>query len=82
MHLLSDKSKRFQMKTQPGDRDQVREQGTVCKDQWWDGGALSRNRGEEDTSGEDRCYCCSVPKSCPTLCDPMDCSSPDFPGED
>ena len=21
--------------------------------------------------------CCSVPKSCPTLCDPMDCSMPD-----
>ena len=24
-----------------------------------------------------RTYCCSVPKSCPTLCDPMDCSTPD-----
>ena len=23
--------------------------------------------------------CCSVAKSCPTLCIPMDCSSPDFP---
>ena len=23
--------------------------------------------------------CCSVTKSCPTLCDPMDCSTPDFP---
>ena len=23
--------------------------------------------------------CCSVPKSCPTLCDPMDCSTPGFP---
>ena len=22
-------------------------------------------------------YCCSVPKSCPALCDPMDCSTPD-----
>ena len=22
--------------------------------------------------------CCSVPKSCPTLCDPMDCSQPGF----
>ena len=25
-----------------------------------------------------RC-CCSVTKSCPTLCDPMDCSTPGFP---
>ena len=25
------------------------------------------------------CYCCSVAQSCPTLCDPMDCSTPDFP---
>ena len=24
-------------------------------------------------------HCCSVPKSCPTLCDPMDCSTPGFP---
>ena len=24
-------------------------------------------------------YCCSVAKSCPTLCDPMDCSMPGFP---
>ena len=23
--------------------------------------------------------CCSIAKSCPTLCDPMDCSTPDFP---
>ena len=23
--------------------------------------------------------CCSVTKSCPTLCDPRDCSTPDFP---
>ena len=23
--------------------------------------------------------CCSVAKSCPTLCNPMDCSTPDFP---
>ena len=23
--------------------------------------------------------CCSVPSSCPTLCDPMDCSMPGFP---
>ena len=25
------------------------------------------------------CYCCSIGKSCPTLCDPMDCSTPGFP---
>ena len=25
------------------------------------------------------CYCCSVTKSCPTLFDPMDCSTPGFP---
>ena len=25
------------------------------------------------------CCCCSVAKSCPTLCDPMDASTPDFP---
>ena len=26
------------------------------------------------------CYCCcSVAQSCPTLCDPTDCSAPDFP---
>ena len=24
------------------------------------------------------CYCCSVTKSCPTLCNPMDCSTPGF----
>ena len=25
------------------------------------------------------CCCCSVTQSCPTLCDPMDCSTPGFP---
>ena len=25
------------------------------------------------------CCCCSVTKLCPTLCDPMDCSTPGFP---
>ena len=25
------------------------------------------------------CCCCSVPKSCSTLCDPTDCSTPSFP---
>ena len=29
---------------------------------------------------EDSSYsCCSVAQSCPTLCDPMDCSTPGFP---
>ena len=34
------------------------------------------------------CYCCSVTRSCPTLCDPLDCSPPrllgpwDFLGKD
>ena len=26
-----------------------------------------------------RCYCCSAPKSCLTLWDPVDCSTPCFP---
>ena len=26
-----------------------------------------------------RCCCCSVTKSCPTLCNPVDCSTPAFP---
>ena len=25
------------------------------------------------------CCCCSVTQSCPTACDPMDCSTPSFP---
>ena len=25
------------------------------------------------------CFCCSVAKSCPTLCNPMNCSTPAFP---
>ena len=28
---------------------------------------------------EKKCCCCSVAKSCPTLCDSMDCSTPGFP---
>ena len=27
----------------------------------------------------DECYCCSVTKSCPNLCHPMDCSTQGFP---
>ena len=26
-----------------------------------------------------RCFCCSVAQSCPTLCNPMDCSTPGLP---
>ena len=26
-----------------------------------------------------RCCCCSAAQACPTLCDPMDCSTPGFP---
>ena len=25
------------------------------------------------------CYCCSVAHTCPTLCEPVDCSTPGFP---
>ena len=25
------------------------------------------------------CFCCSVVQSCPTICDPMDCSTPGLP---
>ena len=25
------------------------------------------------------CHCCSIPQSCLTVCDPMDCSTPGFP---
>ena len=28
---------------------------------------------------ESAIFCCSVTQSCPTLCDPMDCSTPGFP---
>ena len=31
------------------------------------------------TTGKAICYCCSVPQSCPTLCNAMDCSTPAFP---
>ena len=29
--------------------------------------------------GTQCCRCCSVAKSCPTLCEPVDCSTPSFP---
>ena len=41
------------------------------------GGRMQFNAQERDF--EINCCCCSVPQSCPTLCDPMDCSTPGFP---
>ena len=37
---------------------------------------LSENKGMVGTGTD---CCCSVAKSCPTLCDPMNCSTPGFP---
>ena len=33
----------------------------------------------QSTAGCEHFCCCSVAQSCPTLCDPMDCSTPGFP---
>ena len=33
---------------------------------------------KKDSSGSHFCCCCSVAKSCLTLCDPKDCSTPGF----
>ena len=33
---------------------------------------------KKDSSGSHFCYCCSVAKSCLTLCDPKDCSTTSF----
>ena len=41
---------------------------------WGGGGREAWGRG---TLVKD-CYCCSVNKSCPILCNPMDCSMPGF----
>ena len=43
--------------------------------------AKSRQRaqGVGRHTGHHPGFCCSVPKMCPTLCDPMDCSMPGFP---
>ena len=35
--------------------------------------------GQSHTINKGCCGCCSVSKSCPTLCDPKDCSTPGFP---
>ena len=47
-------------------------------------GLLGKDMGVEYSHGQDgyACppvVCCSVAKSCPTLCDPKDCSTPGFP---
>ena len=36
-------------------------------------------KGEKTVSSINYCCCCSVAKSCPTLCNPMICSMPGFP---
>ena len=33
----------------------------------------------QDSTQRLPCCCCSVARSCPTLCDPVDCSTPGFP---
>ena len=38
--------------------------------QWWETWAANVEKG----------CCCSLAQSCPTLCDPVDCSTPGFPG--
>jgi len=44
---------------------------------------LIETQGEIDeftiTAGDSFCCCCYVTKSCPTLCAPMDCSTPGCP---
>ena len=46
---------------------------------WWRGVRIYRrfcNKGQVVRTSED-CYC-SVSKTCPTLCNPVSCSMPDF----
>ena len=49
-------------------------------------GHLVTGKGEPADEGAGSSYkkeiitcCCSITQSCPTLCDPMDCSTPGFP---
>ena len=62
----------------------------ISRSRWWTGkpGMLQstgsprvgHNWATELTCLALICNCCfSVPKSCPTICDPMDSSTPDFP---
>ena len=41
----------------------------LCKEMIWTQGLFSCNH----------CFCCSATQLCPTLCNPLDCSIPDFP---
>ena len=41
-------------------------------------GAKEGGQESKEANGRLSC-CCSVSKSCPTVCDPMDCSTPGFP---
>ena len=41
--------------------------------------ALARHPAMPLLSKKPRLFCCSVPKPCLILCDPMDCSTPGFP---
>ena len=42
-------------------------------------GSFPEHASHVPSPGCRRCCCCSVAKSCPTLCDPMGCSVPVFP---
>ena len=57
-------------------------QGLLSKkpEVFW-GAYLWRVKGKWDSwrKSVPSCVLCSVPKFCPTLCDPMDCSKPGFP---
>ena len=41
--------------------------------------SLSEGPGHSGQETHQVYHCCSVAQSCPTLCDPMDCSTPGFP---
>ena len=43
------------------------------------GGVIKLNNRMSYKSRGNFCCCCSVTKSCPTLCNPMDCSTPGSP---
>ena len=52
---------------------------TYCRVQqcWW--GWVTAQGGVLATASLDHGSCCSLAKSCPTLCDPTGCSKPGFP---
>ena len=43
------------------------------------GSSQSRDQTQVSSISCLGCCCCSVAQSCPTLCDPMNCSTPGFP---